>query len=102
MSATSTGDERAMTILSELHTAEKELVGKAVVLTDGKAGTIDQLFLDDEHGLRIATHRELIARAARDRQDGDRQLRRWCSVRDHPAGPGMKQRQIGVISPCES
>ena len=54
MSASSTGDERAMTILRELHAAEKELVGKAVVLTDGKAGTIDQLFLDDEHGLRIA------------------------------------------------
>jgi hypothetical protein len=54
MSASSTGDERAMTILRELHAAEKELVGKAVVLTDGKAGAIDQLFLDDEHGLRIA------------------------------------------------
>ena len=54
MSASSTGDERAMNILRELHAAEKELVGKAVVLTDGKAGTIDQLFLDDEHGLRIA------------------------------------------------
>jgi hypothetical protein len=54
MSASSTGDERAMNILRELHAAEKELVGRAVVLTDGKAGTIDQLFLDDEHGLRIA------------------------------------------------
>ena len=43
MSASSTGDERAMIILRELHAAEKELVGKAVVLTDGKAGTIDQL-----------------------------------------------------------
>jgi hypothetical protein len=43
-----------MNILRELHAAEKELVGRAVVLTDGKAGTIDQLFLDDEHGLRIA------------------------------------------------
>lgn len=38
-----------MNILRELHEAEKELVGKAVVLTDGKAGTID-----DEHGLRIS------------------------------------------------
>lgn len=54
MSASSTGDERAMNILRELHAAEKELVGRAVVLTDGKAGTIDELFLDDEHGLRIA------------------------------------------------
>ena len=54
MSASSTGDERAMNILRELHTAEKELVGRGVVLGDGKAGTIDQLFLDDERGLRIA------------------------------------------------
>jgi len=54
MSASSTGDKRAMNILRELHTAEKELVGKAVVLTDGKAGTIDHVFLDDVHGLRIS------------------------------------------------
>jgi hypothetical protein len=54
MSDSSSGDERAMNILRELHAAEKELVGRAVVLTDGKAGTIDQLFLDDEHGLRVA------------------------------------------------
>jgi hypothetical protein len=39
MSASSTGDDRAMNILRELHAAEKELVGRAVVLTDG---TIDQ------------------------------------------------------------
>lgn len=53
MSASSPGDKRAMNILRELQEAEKELVGKAVVLTDGKAGTIDGVFLDDEHGLRI-------------------------------------------------
>jgi len=38
MSASSTGDKRAMNILAELHAAEEELVGKAVVLTDGKSG----------------------------------------------------------------
>ncbi len=54
MSASSTGDKRAMTILRELHAAEKELVGRAVALTDGKAGTIDHVFLDDVHGLRIS------------------------------------------------
>ncbi len=54
MSASSTGDKRAMNILRELHAAEKELVGRAVVLTDGKAGTIDHVFLDDVHGLRIS------------------------------------------------
>ena len=36
MSGSSTGDKRAMNILRELHAAEKELVGRAVVLTDGK------------------------------------------------------------------
>ncbi|MBR0718971.1 PRC-barrel domain containing protein [Bradyrhizobium liaoningense] len=47
-------DKRAMNILSELHAAEEELVGKAVVLTDGKAGAIVHVFLDDAHGLRIS------------------------------------------------
>ena len=54
MSGLSTGDKRAMNILRELHAAEEELVGRAVVLTDGKAGTIDHVFLDDVHGLRIS------------------------------------------------
>ena len=50
----STGDQRAMNILRELHAAEEELVGRAVVMTDGKAGTIEHVFLDDVHGLRIS------------------------------------------------
>jgi hypothetical protein len=54
MSASSTSDKRALNILSELHAAEEELVGRAVILTDGKAGTIDRVFLDDVHGLRIS------------------------------------------------
>ncbi len=54
MSGSSTGDKRAANIIRELQTAEKELVGRAVVLTDGKAGTIDGVFLDDVHGLRIS------------------------------------------------
>lgn len=49
-----TGEDRAIKILRELHAAEEELVGRAVVLTDGKAGTIDHLYLDDVHGLRIS------------------------------------------------
>jgi len=44
---------RASTILSELGRAQAELVGKAVVLTDGKAGTVDSVSLDEMHGLRI-------------------------------------------------
>jgi hypothetical protein len=54
MSASTTGDKLAMNILRELDTAEEQLVGRAVVLTDGKAGTIDRVFLDDVHGLRIS------------------------------------------------
>ena len=55
MSGSSTGgDKRAMNILRELYAAEEELVGRDVILTDGKAGTIDHVFLDDVHGLRIS------------------------------------------------
>jgi hypothetical protein len=50
----STGENRAMNILSELFAAEKELIGRAVVMTDGKAGTIDHVFLDDVHGIRVS------------------------------------------------
>ena len=68
---------RACTILSEFDQAQTELVGKAVVLTDGKAGTVDRLWLDELHGLRVSikghegkwpvstikfSERELIAR----------------------------------------
>jgi hypothetical protein len=45
---------RAFKILHEFEHAQSELVGRAVVLSDGKAGTVDQVFLDDLHGLRIA------------------------------------------------
>jgi len=34
--------------------AEAELIGKAVVLTDGKAGTVVAVSLDELHGLRIS------------------------------------------------
>ena len=45
---------RASTILAAFHQAEAELVGKAVVLTDGKAGTVEHVWLDELHGLRIS------------------------------------------------
>jgi hypothetical protein len=45
---------RASTILGELDRAQAELVGKAVVLTDGKAGTVEQIWLDEIHGMRIS------------------------------------------------
>ena len=45
---------RASTILSEFEQAQTELVGKAVILTDGKAGTVETVLLDEWHGLRIS------------------------------------------------
>ncbi len=45
---------RATTILGELEQAQTELVGKAVILSDGKAGTVESVWLDDMHGLRIS------------------------------------------------
>ncbi|MET4038210.1 hypothetical protein ABIB94_007189 [Bradyrhizobium sp. JR7.2] len=44
----------AAAILREYHKAETELIGKAVVLTDGKAGTVEELCLDEAHGLRLS------------------------------------------------
>ena len=45
---------RASTILGAVEEAGSELVGKALVLTDGKAGTVDNAWLDELHGLRIS------------------------------------------------
>ena len=45
---------RASTILGAFEEAQTELVGKAVVLTDGKAGTVKNVWLDELHGLRIS------------------------------------------------
>ena len=45
---------QAFTILAAFHRAESELLGNAVILTDGKAGTVDGIWLDELHGLRIS------------------------------------------------
>ena len=45
---------RACAILAEFNKAQTELIGKAVILTDGKAGTVDEVCLDEFHGLRIS------------------------------------------------
>ncbi len=45
--------DRASAILREFAFAEDELLGKGVVLTDGKAGTIERVVLDRLHGLRV-------------------------------------------------
>jgi hypothetical protein len=45
---------RASTILSALEEAQTELVGKAVILTNGRAGTVERVWLDELHGLLIS------------------------------------------------
>jgi hypothetical protein len=45
---------RATTILGEFEQVRAELIGKAVILTDGKAGTVETVWLDELHGLRIS------------------------------------------------
>ena len=45
---------RASMILTAFGEVESELVGKAVVLTDGKAGMVQSVWLDELHGLRIS------------------------------------------------
>jgi hypothetical protein len=45
---------RASTILGAFDQAQTEFVGEAVILTDGKAGTVEQVWLDEHHGLRIS------------------------------------------------
>jgi hypothetical protein len=44
---------RASTILAEFEQAREELIGRAVILTDGKAGTVEHVWLDEWHGLRL-------------------------------------------------
>jgi hypothetical protein len=44
----------ASTILRAFEDAQSELVGKAVILTDGIAGTVENVWLDELHGLRIS------------------------------------------------
>jgi hypothetical protein len=44
----------ASTILGAFEQAQTELVGKAVILTDGKAGTVESVWLDEQHGLRVS------------------------------------------------
>jgi hypothetical protein len=41
---------RASKIVNEFGAVLSELIGKAVVLTDGKAGTVENFWLDELHG----------------------------------------------------
>jgi len=49
-----TAKAQASVILAKFEQAQTELVGKAVVLTDGKAGTVENIWLDELHGLRFS------------------------------------------------
>ena len=44
----------ASIILTTYAEVQSDLVGKAVVLTDGKAGMVENVWLDEFHGLRIS------------------------------------------------
>ena len=44
----------ASTILGAFEEAQTELVGKAVILTNGRAGTVQHVWLDELHGLLIS------------------------------------------------
>jgi hypothetical protein len=44
----------ASNILAEFEQVSTELVGKTVILTNGVAGTVENLWLDQFHGLRIS------------------------------------------------
>jgi len=48
------GEAPCLNYLNEYGAAQSELIGKAVVLTDGKAGTVENVWLDESHGLRIS------------------------------------------------
>ena len=43
---------RALAILSAYEDAQSGLVERAVILTDGKAGTVENVWLDELHGLQ--------------------------------------------------
>jgi hypothetical protein len=51
---TVSAQERALTILREFEQAQADLKGKAVLLSDGKAGRVEKVQLDELHGLRVA------------------------------------------------
>jgi hypothetical protein len=44
----------ASTILGAFEQARSQFIGRSVVLTDGKAGTVENVWLDELHGLRVS------------------------------------------------
>ena len=48
-----TAQERALAILREFEQAKRDLVDKAVILSDGKAGSVEKVLLDELRGLCV-------------------------------------------------
>jgi hypothetical protein len=87
--------QHASTILREYHQAEVELVGKAVVLSDGKAGTIEAVFLDELHGLRLSIAGDLgkwpVSRLTKAPQPNG-SFKKYQNCASWMMGSGMPQR----------
>jgi hypothetical protein len=77
---------RASKILDEYGAAQSELIGKAVVLTDGKAGTVESVWLDELHGLRISIEGHDGKMAGLDHQA--------CAVLDLASAAGYPDRAL--------
>jgi hypothetical protein len=84
---------RASKILKEYGAAQSELIGKAVVLTDGKAGTVENVWLDELHGLRISI--KVMMEDGRSQLSSSRRTRRSHRMRDCPSA-------ADVVSELES
>ena len=46
----------ALLILKHFERAQQSLAGASVLLSNGVAGTIERIFLDELHGLRLSVH----------------------------------------------
>jgi hypothetical protein len=44
----------ASTILGAFEKARSQLIGRSVILTNGKADTVENVWLDELHGLRVS------------------------------------------------
>jgi len=86
-----TAKVRATTILGEFEQARTELISKAVVLTDGKAGTVESVWLDEMHGLRISIrghHGKWPVSTIKFAQGRDGRIRHARRRRSQPRGSG--------------
>ena len=90
---------RACTILGEFEQAQGELVGKAVIFSDGKAGTVERVCLDEIHGLRASLFADTKGTGPSDHQIRSGGLRRWRQM--NALGFSAGRRHPGVTHLCE-